>query len=567
MRRPAAWLEAVAVLALVAASVLAVRDHQKGDSPTMDEPYHTFAGWEYVSRGTMWTNLEHPPLLKILAGLSLRGLGLRPPEPADPLLSPMPSFLPFLYRNAVPPPAIVDRARRPFPVLMALLVLATWLSARAFFGPAAGLLAAVLVALEPTVVGHAGLVHTDLGFALGAMATVGLAAAAAERRHVGWWAAAGVALGFSLAAKFTAVLLVPVVAGLPVLRALRDPEARSAKPLARGLASAAFAVAIGVSILHLAYAWASRRMTPDAARASATEFLRGRSATPEQLARHASLARLAPPLGLWAAGFEGVVLLSEGGRGANYLMGRVSEKPFFFYFPVALLVKSTPAFLGVLLAAALLGGRAWCRYRVLAVVLPAAVLLGAATRSHFNIGVRHVLLLYPLLAVAAGGTLAPRLGTRGLARTAAAVTALSGASLLLTHPFELSYVNAPAGGLAAGKSWLSDSNVDWGQDLGRLAAYLRERGWSRTTTLVAYGGVAADWYLPEAPVLDPSRPAGPGRYAVSAFLATAGGPFLERVEGPASRRQLEDLLARLHARGRVVGRLGGSFEIWELPPD
>ncbi len=82
---------------------------------------------------------------------------------------------------------------------------------------------------------------------------------------------------------------------------------------------------------------------------------------------------------------------------------------------------------------------------------------------------------------------------------------------------------------------------------------------------MAYGGVATNYYSRGCRLLDPSRPIGPGRYAVSHVMETLGYPFAKRIEGEAAARQVEDLVRALRARGRRIAFVGGSITIWELP--
>src|SRR5208283_3373441 len=49
-------------------------------SPTSDEPPHIASGLSYVSTGIFRGNLQHPPLLKELSGLSLLLGGIRWPR-------------------------------------------------------------------------------------------------------------------------------------------------------------------------------------------------------------------------------------------------------------------------------------------------------------------------------------------------------------------------------------------------------------------------------------------------------------------------------------------------------
>src|SRR5262249_41917672 len=103
-----------------------------------------------------------------------------------------------------------------------------------------------------------------------------------------------------------------------------------------------------------------------------------------------------------------------------------------------------------------------------------------------NIGVRHALPAYPLLAIAASPWLAgplARLAGRSRALRDFAGATLSTALLawfiygsVRVAPRYLQYFNEIAGGPANGHQWLIDSNLDWGQDLIRLSEYMRRRG-------------------------------------------------------------------------------------------
>lgn len=558
------FLEAAALAALLCVSVLAVRDHQRDDSPITDETYHLFAGAEYLENGTFWTNLEHPPLAKLLAAAALHPLGAIPPGAGRTReVSPHNSFLDWLYHNRARADRLVAAGRRPFPFLLAALVLVVWAGARSLHGAGAGLLAASLVALDPNFVGHAGVIHTDVGAALTITATALLVLWAVERRSALPWLAAGALLGIALATKFTAILLVPLFAAAPLLALGRPGTPGETRDRVLRMTTG---LLVALAVLTGAYAWCLREMPPGRAAERAGAFLRERGADEALTSKLEAFSRLSPPLGHYAAGLGGVVLFSEGGRGANYLMGRVSERSFPAYFPVAFLVKSTPAFLALLLALVVLGRRELLAPRSLAFLVPATVLFLAATRSSFNIGHRHILPVYPFLAIVGAGVLARRLPRRGFLAAGLLLAGSAGLSLATIHPFEIAYFNRFSGGPEKGAEWLSDSNIDWGQDLKRLSAELSRRGWESTTTVVAYSGLATNYYMPSCRVLTPGEPIRPGRYAVSALIEAVGPAFVETLSGKEGARQVEDLLRQLRERGRRVGRAGYSITIWDLPP-
>lgn len=576
-------LEALAVTALAVVSLLAVWSHQRDDSPTSDEAIHLFSGAEALEDGFGWLNPEHPPLLKLAGAFALRPLGLQTPCEITPCTSsPFGGYSQWLYGNRAPAHAIVAAGRRPFPWLLAALVVAMHLCVRPLAGPVAALLAAGLVAFDPTFVAHAAYVHTDVGAALAFLLVTVLCARAAAGTTLWRWLVLGLALGLALVTKFSTVLLVPIVvaAGLSgFLRRRAESEAPvRSRVVARDRAiGALLALGIAALVVQGVYGAVLRRMSPELAEASIRSYLQGRPARPDEVERYAALARISPPLGHYVAGARGVGLLSERGRGANFFHGDVSERGFPLYFPAVLLLKSTPAFLAILVFAIPLGilrirggeplPAAKHALAVLVALGLSAVLLAVSMRSTFNIGARHVLPVWALLVFAAAVVLGRGLAGRPRLRAAAAVVLVgsAGASLLSAGPSPIAYFNALAGGATGGRAWFSDSNVDWGQDLYRLHIYLQERGWEETTTIVAFGGVATNYYSRTARLLDPDKPIAPGRYAVSHMMETLGTRFTREFEGEAAARQVDELLKALKARGRRIALVGGSITIWELP--
>lgn len=576
--------EAALLLVLVALSLSAVRFHQLGDSPTFDEAIHLFSGAEALEEGSGWLNPEHPPLLKLAGALGLRPLRLATPcGPAPCAASPFNGYLHWLYGNSAPADRIVAAGRRPFPWLLALLAVTLHLGVRRFAGPAAGLMAAGLVALDPGFVAHAAYVHTDVGASLAFLAVVLLAARAATGTSLARWLVLGLALGLGLVTKFSTILLVPVVAAAPLFSLLPlswpGSGGRPAWAVTRDrLVGAFLALGIGGLVVFGVQSFALRRMPPAAVEAAVRAYLQSRPSRPAEVETYATLARLSPPLGHYLGGLKGVVLLSERGRGANWFRGETAERSFPLYFPAAFLLKSTPAFL-VLLALALGAGIARIRRgggslpavpAMLSILLPLLVSAGyllSSMRSSFNIGARHLLPVWALLAASAAIVVGRGLARRPrlLAAAAALLVASTGLSLFLSRTSPIAYFNVLAGGDEGGRRWFSDSNVDWGQDLQRLHLFLGERGWEETTTIVGYGGVATNFYSRKCRLLDPAVPFGPGRYAVSHMMETLGVPFAKGIEGEAAARQVGELVRALKARGRRIAFVGGSITVWELP--
>ena len=560
----------VAVAALVFLSVYLVRDHTRDDSLSADEPVHILSGWLEVSGRNAIVNIEHPPVAKMLAGFALHSLSL-PPAPANvPMGARFTEYgHAFLFQNSVAPDAIAAAARAPFVCVLALLLLMVFAGAAVRYGPAAALFALSLVALDPNFVAHAGVVHTDMAAALGFLAAV-LAAEAARRRPTALrFAVASLALGLALATKFSAILLLPILLLQSLIAARR--EARPAR--AAGLAILRFAgISAGALLVVLAiYAPLTARMDPEEQRLVIHEMVAGRGA-PRLSAGIESLVHFSRPLAHYLGGLASVIRQSAVGGGVNYLFGRTSVHGFPTYFFVAFAVKSTIAFLAVTVVVLLAFAR---RPRIFAeegrlFLLPVAVLFLSSIGSAYNIGIRHMLPVYPFLALcgaavfARAGTGATERRRMGLGAAALAVLPLlSAGELLRIHPHELSYFNPLAGGPEGGRRILSDSNVDWGLDLKRLARELARRRTERPT-IVYFGGddVLFRTGVPDFAADPRIRP---GLVAISAFHLAVGPEFHDYHGDHGLAAALRSLNGVIASRGRPVGRVGYSIYLFELP--
>lgn len=563
----------MAFLSLAAAGI--TLSHVASDAATSDEPVHIAAGVEMVREGTGLWNVEHPPLAKALAGVALSGVTLRPIESPRSSPSHGPLLVRFLWQNDTVGDRVLFRSRLPFVAFLACLGLAAWSEARRRFGPGAGLLAMALVALEPNLSAHAGVVHTDLLVTLFIVLSLGPLARIPDEneRHAPWLL--GFLWGLALLTKFSAPLL--ALATVPILAA--EGKRLRFDFLARRFALAT-SVAIVVSLAGFALAY--RHQSREDREWLAADRLELRGGSPAAARIAIGAGRILPPLGNLLTGAISVALQSRVGAGPNYFLGKVRQSGAPAYFPLALAAKVP---LGLLLAA-LAGSlvRSGRRY-ALSLACGGAFYLAATAGTTYNIGVRHVLFAFPFLALAASAALAPGpAGTipssfmpRGrrlrLAARSPAVLLSCGGLLLLSietasvHPFQMSFVNAPFGGLAGGHRLFADSNVDWGQDLVRLATEAPR--WSRGAPLpaVVFGGDFPQRHFPELRALAPGDEDRLGAVVAIGEHVLGVGPELLASKG-ASRDadRLGRLRATLLARGKRVDAVGGSIGIWRIGP-
>lgn len=568
----------LAAAALVALSLWFVRDHTRDDSLSADEPVHMLSGWFGVAGRTAIVNIEHPPLAKALAGVALLRLPIAPPPENVPMGARFTDYgHSFLFENRVSPDAIAATARAPFLLVLALLLGLTFWAARRRYGAVAGLFALGLLAFDPNLVAHAGVVHTDVGAAVGFLATVLAWEGVRTRPTAARIAFAGLALGLALATKFSAILLAPILLLQSLFAARR--ESRPGRAAASSLLRLAAVGTVALLVVVAIYAPLTTRMDPEHQRAVIHEMVAGRGA-PRLSAAIESLVPVSRPLAHYLGGLASVLRQSEVGGGVNYLLGRTSVKGFPSYFFVAFGVKSTLAFLAttVLALALVLRRRSAFREEARLFLLPVAVLFLASIGSAYNIGIRHMLPVYPFLALA-GASLFPRaLGWGGAREPAAAsggthvpagalalamLPLVSAVELARIHPHELSYFNPLAGGPERGRRIVSDSNVDWGLDLKRLARELERRGVNDPT--IAYFGGDDVFYRTGVPDFA-ADPVVRGRVvAISAFHLAVGPEFHEYHGARQVATALRALISEIGERGRPAGRVGYSLYLFELP--
>jgi len=477
---------AVAGVAVYAALAIA---SMRTQSATFDEGSHLPAGYTYLKLGDHRLNPEHPPLVKTLAALPLlfMDVTMKPDDEAWALRRQWEFGKRFLYRwNDAD--RLLFWGRLPIVALGALLGASVFSWTRRRHGLRAAILALFLCVLSPDVLAHGQLVTTDVGIALFMFLSVVAFDAVSRRVSPGRVALAGLAAGAAFASKFSAVLLLPILAGLALV-AILAPEpvtlalpGRAPRELTRRGARAAAMVAVlaAVGVSSLLIVWAAygfrSRLSPDPDVEAAFEWSRVEpdGAIQKPLARAVRASGVLPEA--FVFGFFRFFKHAE--PRPAFLLGRVSNEGWWYFFPVTFLLK-TPVPLLVLLALAVATRRRHRRpwREELVIWLPVGIYAAVAVVRALNIGHRHLLPIYPFLFVAAGRVAdwafpPPPSRARIPALVVSALCGWHAASTALIHPHYLAYVNELGGGPANGYRLFADSNLDWGQDLKSLKAYL-----------------------------------------------------------------------------------------------
>jgi 4-amino-4-deoxy-L-arabinose transferase-like glycosyltransferase len=445
-----------------------------GESLTFDEADHIFAGYMMWHSGDYGLNPEHPPLVKLVATLPalqeklwvppLQGRWFKAEAYRD--------GRDFMERNDGPAHRLLFHMRLAASVFSVGLSVTVFLMGSAFFGESAGLLALLLVVFEPNVLANSDLVTTDMGVACFFLATIYCFYRYARQPSWIRLLLTGLAAGLTLSAKHSGILLAPMLLGLALVEiawAEREQRKRVAGTLFGGLAAI---VVIGVGVLWAFYGFRyAARPAGMALNPTLSEYAAPLTGINRWVIGHVASWRLLPES--YLMGMTDIHYAAQ--QYPIFLLGHDYAHGVLWYFPVALSIKTTLGLIGLLILAgiAVIGGRLRQGRELAYLAVPGAIYLGVAILSGMNIGTRHVLFLYPLAALlgAAGVTALAKYGRRW-AWIGGGLVACHVASVLAVFPAEMAYGNEAWGGTANTHKYLSDSSVDWAQQLPHIKRWV-----------------------------------------------------------------------------------------------
>jgi hypothetical protein len=442
---------------------------------TIDEPAHIACGMEWLDKGRYTLETQHPPLSRIFSALGPFLAGER--NQGRPTIYNEGAAI--LYHNGKYERNLTLARIGTLPFFW-LACVAIYLAARRWYGGAQAGLAVLSFTLLPPILAHASLATTDMALT----ATMGLALYAvfawSENPTPGWAAAMGACCALALVSKFSSLAFLPACIGAILVWRVVSELGSVRLLTARHAMTACIALLVCALTIWATYRFSFRHGVP------APEFFDGiQAAYGHQANGHPS-----------------------------YLLGKRSDSGFLIFYPVALAVKTPLGFLFLLAGGIVL---AWKKRQQVIWLAPLAAIAGmfaVGMYSRINIGTRHVLPIYfffaLLVAAAAWECLAQKNWLNWTAMALLGWMAVSGA---WNHPDYLAYFNELAGNEP--EKILADSDLDWGQDMLRLSARLREAGAPSVTINPFIGAYLHDYHgFPPIQPSDPVSPS-PGWNAVS----------------------------------------------------
>ena len=503
------WMpRAIVIFAILVATLLITRTYRVFNQIT-DEPIHIAAGLEWLERGTYHYEPLHPPLARIFAAFGLFATGLRTQEISDELTE----------GNAV----LESRGQYQRNLTLARLGILPlfwfscyllWSFMKKAFGAWHGAIAVMILCLCPPVLAHSSVATTDLPLlAMFLLALTRIWSLLREPSHANA-ILAGLTIGLAVATKFSAIpylftsCTLLFICGL-YWRTIRVPSLRNVL------------VALAFVLMTI---WALYRFSIGPI--LELSLLRPDQLTMLQNVPKSILAFLyfkRVPAHEFCRGLISVYAMNLHGRN-SYLLGKTYVGGRWAFFPVAILVK-TPIALLILSILGLIYALSRKLLRANKnISVPIAGIAGPlliAIPSNINIGLRHVLLVYPFVAMFAALAVvelwkASSVGSRPFTKRVIVVVLLgwNAASCILAAPDFLAYFNEAAAPYAS--KILIDSDLDWGQDLFRLISIAHQEN-IPSLSLAYEGSIDLPKHCPPAWVPLPPQAKVKGWIAISEF--------------------------------------------------
>lgn len=450
-------------MAFVLLGMLRIIATYKDLSETVDEVAHIGGGMEWLALGTYTFEPQHPPLARVAAATGPYLLGIREQHQQNlwqegrRVL-----FADGQYRRNL------IAARLGILVFFPIAALFVWCAARDGFGSGVALASVAAFTMFPPILAHFGVATTDGPFVALFAAAIYAMQRWLRSPTMARGAGLGVASALSLVTKYSAIPYLGLLAIFAAAArawsawrqrrgatdALGSAEERVGPPDTWSWQGSMVSLIVG-GVAGVFVAWAMLRFS--------VGTLRGIPIPAPEIVK----------------GIRGVAEHNQYGHPA-YFMGQVRSLGVWYFFPVMMLIKTPLS--GVLLG--LTGfvllvrqARRTADWLPLMPLLTVLAILAFSVTARINIGIRHILPVYLGIAVAVGyawNWLWNRWRSTQVRASLAGATALLSVGSFAVHPDYLAYFNLIAG--RHPENVVADSDLDWGQDLFRLAKVAREKG-------------------------------------------------------------------------------------------
>lgn len=427
---------------------------------TYDETVHLSSGYSYLVTGRYLMNIyDHPPLAEILAAFPLKFMKLNSFTGHHFFLSLMPYHYGdlFLYHNIKDAEEILNTSRYFLLFLWGGLFILTFYICEKIFGENTGLISIILFSVNPLFISNIPLVTTDIAptffyfvsFLAGYIIFENKTNIKFFKQEFYLIILAAISSGLAMSSKYSMFILPPFFSTLMIFANLLSNKFKFSQLLKL------ISIYLIISLLVLLIVFKGNiSLYSDALMETFKRLEKGRS---------------------------------------SFIMGSYSLEGVWYYFPVAFLIKN-PLFLVLSWLIGFMFVLKRCKNHIW-IIFPFLIYFAASINTKVQIGVRHLLPVMPfaiLMASIGIKKIVENYSLKAICPTIL-VFIISLFSLIKTHPFYLSYFSEIIGGAKNGYKYLTDSNIDWGQDIKTLANYLKKQG-NPPIILTYFGSANPNYY-------------------------------------------------------------------------
>ncbi len=433
------------VVVLITIHFLLGIDTIKHYSPTYDEHVHLVSGYSYWKTGGYFLNIyDHPPVIKLFASIPL--LFMKPILPIN-----HPTYVShkqysfadiFFYHNIVDAEKMLNSARLMMLVISCLLGYTIYFWSKQIYGRTTAVIILLFYVFSSNFIAHGILVTTDVGLSFFYFLSMYYFCLMLKKGNFTDTILCGIFSGLALGSKFSAVIIFPVYFLIY------------------------FLVRKKINIKNLGFHFVVLGVMTIFTISVIYKF----------------------DLGLYIDGIKHIMKEMQRGRSV-FLCGNYSTTGFIYYFLVVFLIKTPILFLVILLLLPFF-------YRKKDVVTNTVLITAtivyfiSASVSRIQLGLRHILPIYPFLFVLSGDVIDYIISDKNVFKKSIILCIAIGSYIypcIKLHPWHLSYCNELFGGAKNGYKYLTDSNIDWGQGLKQLGIWLNKNFFSQYKDNPFYG--------------------------------------------------------------------------------
>jgi len=519
------FLAAILLITLFVTCVLSVKD----GALTFDEKAHLPAGYSYLVKQDYRLNPEHPPLAKDLSAIPLLFQDINFPEESSSWKEGSKGtwWVQFnfgdelLYQSGNNADQMIFWGKIPMIFLLIILGLFLFKWTRELRGNKTALLVLTLFSFSPTFIAHGRLVTTDVAAALGIVISTYYYLKFLKNSTKKNILLAGIAIGISMLFKFSLILLLPFFAIITLLFAWLKSR-KEEKPLIKNIFKYVF-LAVMVAIIAVVFViWPvyhvnMMKYPPELQQQEARAWLET-TTVPDPLINLNLWMTENPvtrPVSQYLLGLLMATNRTATGN-TTYFLGTVSAAGWWYYFPVVYFLKVPLAFHILLLFSVLttalfirkdfykkMKDIIWRNFTEFSMIIFILIYLGTSITGSLNIGIRHLLPIFPFLYILTSikardsiGKIRKPLLRKGVIAFVIILLIWYVSTSLMIFPHYLTFFNWSVGGAENGYKYVVDSNLDWGQDFKRLEKWIEEEKIDKIY-LDYFGGANPEYYLGE----------------------------------------------------------------------